>query len=86
MRYLTQCVPYFVESRQKVHEILAVMRYEPRYDKTNKMAMRSAKTQISWASAQSDQSLRCPHEESLGPQLPIERPTKTLIRLGGCPG
>ena len=24
-----------------------------------------------WASAQSDQSLRCPHEESLGPQLPL---------------
>ena len=26
-----------------------------------------------WAFAQSDQSLRCPHEETLGPQLPIER-------------
>ena len=39
-----------------------------------------------WASAQSDQSLRCPHEESLGPQLPIKRTAKTLIRLGGCPG
>ena len=39
-----------------------------------------------WASAQSDQSLRCPHEESLGPQLPIERTAKTLIRLGRCPG
>ena len=39
-----------------------------------------------WASAQSDQSLCCPHEERLGPWLPIERTTKTLIRLGGCPG
>ena len=39
-----------------------------------------------WASAQSDQSLRCPHEESLGPYLPIECTAKTLIRLGGCPG
>ena len=39
-----------------------------------------------WASAQSDQSLRCPHEESLGPELPNERTAKTLIRLGGCPG
>ena len=38
------------------------------------------------ASAQSDQSLRCPHEETLGPQLPIEHTAKTLIRLGGCPG
>ena len=39
-----------------------------------------------WASAQSDQSLRCPHEESLGPELHTERKAKTLIRLGGCPG
>ena len=37
-------------------------------------------------SAQFDQSLRCPHEENLGPLLPIERTAKTLIRLGGCPG
>ena len=29
------------------------------------------------ASAQSDQSLRCPHEETLGPQLPLERTAKT---------
>ena len=39
-----------------------------------------------WASAQSDQSLHCPDEESFGPELPIERTEKTLIRLGGCPG
>ena len=26
-------------------------------------------------------SLRCPHEETLGPDLPIERTAKTLIRL-----
>ena len=30
-----------------------------------------------WASAQSDQSLRCPHEENLGPELPTERTAKT---------
>ena len=39
-----------------------------------------------WESAQSDQSLLCPHEESLGPKLPNVRTAKTLIRLGGCPG
>ena len=39
-----------------------------------------------WASAQSEQSLRSPHEETLGPKLPIECTAKTLIRLGGCPG
>ena len=39
-----------------------------------------------WASAQSDQSQRCPPEAKLGPNLPTERTAKTLIRLGGCPG
>ena len=39
-----------------------------------------------WASAQSDQSLRCPHGESLGPWLRFECTAKTLIRLRGCPG
>ena len=39
-----------------------------------------------WASAQSDQDLCCPHEETLGPELPTECTAKTLIRLGGCPG
>ena len=34
----------------------------------------------------SDQSLRCPHEAFLGPQLHTERTAKPLIRLGGCPG
>ena len=38
-----------------------------------------------WASTQSDQGLRCPHKESLGPKLPIKCTAKTLIRLGGCP-
>ena len=44
-------------------------KYEPRHDKTNKVTLRPAK----------------PHEETLGPQLPIERTAKTLIRLGRCP-
>ena len=42
-----------------------------------------------WASAQSDLSLYCLPEESLGPQLAInciKRTAKTLIRLGECPG
>ena len=32
-----------------------------------------------WASAQSEQSLRCPHEESLGPYLPIKHTAKTHL-------
>ena len=38
------------------------------------------------ASAQADQNLHCPHEEALGPWLPIRCTAKTLIRLGRCPG
>ena len=60
--------------------------FEPPHDKTNAMAC--------GPSEDSDQpghpfglvSLRCSHEESLGPWLPTERTAKTLIRLGGCPG
>ena len=40
---------------------------EPRHDKTKNMSVRPATTQISLGIPQSDQSLRCPHEESLGP-------------------
>ena len=54
--------------------------------KPTKWHVRPAKTQTSWASAQSDQRLRCPHKESLGAELPIKRTTKTLIRLGEYPG
>ena len=59
--------------------------YEQQHDKTNTVTVRPAKTQISlgfrpvW-------SLCCPHEETLGLELPIERKAKTLIRLGGSPG
>ena len=38
------------------------------------------------ASAQTDQSLRCLHEDTLCPKLPTERTMKALIRLGGYPG
>ena len=40
--------------------------FEPRHDKTNKMCP-GRRLRSAWASAQSDQSLRCPHEESLSP-------------------
>ena len=54
---------------------------EPRHDKTNKVSVHPAKTQISLGIR-----LRSQHEEILGPKLPIERTAKTLIRLGRCPG
>ena len=45
------------------------------HDKTNDV--RPAKTRISLGIPQSDQNLRCPHEESLGSWLPFERTAKT---------
>ena len=50
--------------------------------KPTKWVCAQRRLRSAWASAQSDQSLRCPHEETLGPWLSIERTAKTLI----CPG
>ena len=52
--------------------------------KPTKWPVRQRRLRSAWASVQSDQSLRCPPEESLSPKLPIKRTAKTLIRLGGC--
>ena len=54
--------------------------------KSTKWVCAQWRLRSAWASAQSDQSLCCPHEECLGPYLPIERTAKALIRLGGCLG
>ena len=52
----------------------------------NGMCTTQRRFRSAWASAQSDQSLRCPQEESLCPYLPTEGTAKTLISLGGCQG
>ena len=49
------------------------------HDKTNKIAC--APSEDSDQTAQSNQIFRCPHEERLGPKLPIARTAKTQIRL-----
>ena len=54
--------------------------------KPTKWVCTQRRLRSAWASAQSDQSLRCPHWVTLCPLLPFERTAKTLIRLGGCPG
>ena len=51
--------------------------YEPPHDKTNKMMCAQRRLRSAWASAQSDQSLPCVHEESLGPKLPLKSTAKT---------
>ena len=38
-----------------------------------------------WASAQSDKNLRCPREESLGPELHTKRTAKTDDQTGRMP-
>ena len=49
------------------------------HDKTNKMTFAPSKVsdQPGHPSTQSDQSLCCLHEETLGPQVPVERTAKT---------
>ena len=54
---------------------------ETSHDKTNKMTC--APTEDS--DPPSLISLHCPHDEALGPWLPILRTAKTLIRLGEWP-
>ena len=71
------CAPYIII----VQIIWATSWQNQQNDPCAQRRLRSA-----WASAQSDQSLRCPHEETLGPLLPTERTEKTLIRLAGYPG
>ena len=61
---------------------------EPPHEKTNKMACaQQRRLRSAWAT-QSDQSLRCPHEEKLGSLATHLAHSKELrlIRLGGCPG
>ena len=45
-----------------------------------------AQRRSAWASAQSDQSLRCALNGKLRTRCFFMRTAKTLIRLGGCPG
>ena len=51
--------------------------FEPPHGKTNNVVVRPAKTRISLGIRPVWSSLRCPHEEGLGPQLPIECTAKT---------
>ena len=60
--------------------------YEPPHDKTNKMIFAPSKDADQPGHPLSLIRVCCLHEETLGPQLPIEHTVKTLIRLGIRPG
>ena len=53
------------------------IKFEPQHDKTNNMAVRQAKISDQPGHPPSLISLCCPHEETLGPYLPIECTSKT---------
>ena len=59
---------------------------QPQHDKINKMTCEPCEDSDQPGHPPSLISLHCPHEETLGPQLPIQCTAKTPIRLGGCPG
>ena len=54
--------------------------------KPTKSPVRQQRLRSALAPAQSDQSVHCLHEKTLGPKLHTERTAKTLIKFGGCPG
>ena len=56
--------------------------FEPQHDKTNKMTCVPSKNSDQPGHPPTLISLRCPHEEALGPLLLIKRTAKMLIRLG----
>ena len=59
---------------------------EQQHDKSNKMTCAPSKDSNQPGHPPSLISLRCPHEEALGPKLPRKRTAKTLFRLGRCLG
>ena len=65
---------------------LADPSFEPRHDKTNKMAVRPAKTQISLGIRPVWSASSLSARRKLGSLATIERTAKTRIRLGGCTG
>ena len=60
--------------------------YELGHDKTNKMSVRPAKTQISLCICPVWSKSLLSAWRKLGPKLPIKCTAKILIRLGRCPG
>ena len=61
-----------------MHIYIALKKERKKKKKENGMCAQR-RLRSAWESAQSDQSFRCPHEESLGPYLPTERTSKTMI-------
>ena len=63
----------------------AVIKWATSWQKQNGMCAQR-RLRSAWASAQSDQSLRCALNGQLRTPAFLMRTAKTLIRLGGCPG
>ena len=62
----------------KLRKTLCNTPYEPSHEKTNKMpCVPCEDSRSAWASVQSDQSFRCPHEETSSTWLPTESTVKT---------
>ena len=81
-----QCVSIIKHSFILCTERVNIMHLSHDMTKPTKWLCVERRLRSARASTQSDQRLRCPHEESLGQHLLIESTAKTLIRLGGCPG
>ena len=77
-------ITYLTELGYRPHGVVQYINRNVRNVPSDIRAQRRFKSAC--ASVQSDQSLRCPHEETLHPWLSKMRPVKILIRLRECAG
>ena len=77
---------YSTFNRNSCYQTVYGLIYEPRHDKTNKMSVRPAKTQISLSIRPVWSAFSLCVQWVAKDQRFFMRITKTLIRLAGCPG
>ena len=81
--FLMYVCAYVAEALRNQDTTICLERsFEPPHDKTNKMTFAPSKESDQAGHLPSLNSLHCPHEDRLDPQLPFECTAKTLIRLG----
>ena len=79
-----QCMSVCRNIQGKMLDISILSFAEPQCKKATSDMCVKRRLKSACASAQSDQSLYCPHEETLHPWLSKMRPLKILIRLCEC--
>ena len=79
------CVRAGVQAWKTLHLTIVILHMSHSVTKSSNDLCAQQRFRSAWASAQSDQSICCLLEETLGSQLPMSTQQK-LIKLGGCSG